>query len=164
MQGEAFAFRREAKRARRVMWWKVSQPSLQPLMVPYTCRHFAATTNSCQHNIVYTKQPLYTALKVHRTPPACLGLVFVCCVGKHSTNCMCRQAVYRGHTWQCKPCLTVPTSWLLLSLPPDQLSCCVCHAYCVVQNVRMWFIMGGIVAAVVFLIVLSACGWNFKHC
>jgi hypothetical protein len=32
------------------------------------------------------------------------------------------------------------------------------------QNVRMWFIMGGIVAAVVFLIVLAACGWNFKHC
>jgi hypothetical protein len=23
LQGEAFAFRREAKRARRVMWWKV---------------------------------------------------------------------------------------------------------------------------------------------
>lgn len=32
------------------------------------------------------------------------------------------------------------------------------------KNVRMWFIMGGIVAAVVFLIVLAACGWNFKHC
>lgn len=32
------------------------------------------------------------------------------------------------------------------------------------KNVRMWFIMGGIIAAVVFLIVLSACGWNFKHC
>lgn len=32
------------------------------------------------------------------------------------------------------------------------------------QNVRMWFLMGGIVAAVVFLIVLAACGWNFKHC
>jgi hypothetical protein len=30
--------------------------------------------------------------------------------------------------------------------------------------VRMWFLMGGIVAAVVFLIVLVACGWSFKQC
>eukprot|EP00775_Hariotina_reticulata_P008410 gene8410-8594_t len=32
------------------------------------------------------------------------------------------------------------------------------------QNVRMWFIMGGVVAALVFFVVLLACGWNFKHC
>lgn len=32
MQGEAFAFRREAKRARRVMWWKVSEFKLMLLV------------------------------------------------------------------------------------------------------------------------------------
>jgi len=32
------------------------------------------------------------------------------------------------------------------------------------KNVRMWLIMGGSVAAIIFFIVLLACGWNFRHC
>jgi hypothetical protein len=36
--------------------------------------------------------------------------------------------------------------------------------YCCLQNVRMWFIMGGVVAALVLFVLLLACGWNFKHC
>lgn len=39
LQGEAFAFRREAKRARRVMWWKVSGHGCWGLGVAgHTCR------------------------------------------------------------------------------------------------------------------------------
>jgi hypothetical protein len=32
------------------------------------------------------------------------------------------------------------------------------------QNVRMWFIVGGVVAVIVMFIVLLACGWNFRSC
>lgn len=78
-----------------------------------------------------------------------------------------------GLRWRCR----------LLHSPhsPDHILCCplflCCLCFCNTffssfpthpphthQNVRMWFIMGGIIAAVVFLIVLAACGWNFKHC
>eukprot|EP00877_Chromochloris_zofingiensis_P005730 jgi/Chrzof1/15158/Cz09g29140.t1 len=32
------------------------------------------------------------------------------------------------------------------------------------KNVRMWFTIGGIVAVIVFFIVMLACGWNFRSC
>jgi vesicle-associated membrane protein 7 len=34
LQGEAFAFRREAKRARRVMWWQVRLDYIMHNLVP----------------------------------------------------------------------------------------------------------------------------------
>lgn len=43
--------------------------------------------------------------------------------------------------------------------PPSYTHVCVC-----VQNVRMWFIVGGVVAVIVMFIVLLACGWNFRSC
>jgi hypothetical protein len=32
------------------------------------------------------------------------------------------------------------------------------------QNVKMYAMIGGIVAVITFFIVAAACGWNFSHC
>lgn len=38
------------------------------------------------------------------------------------------------------------------------------YAAALLQNVKMYAMIGGIVALIIFFIVAAACGWNFSHC
>jgi hypothetical protein len=119
MQGEAFAFRREAKRARRVMWWKVSRGEAG--------QGGAGRAQRCSYA---ASVPLHACARV------------------------------RARTRLAWP----PPTRLFHTHPQPRPFHTPTRARARTQNVRMWFLMGGIVAAVVFLIVLVACGWSFKQC
>ena len=45
-----------------------------------------------------------------------------------------------------------------LSTPPPA------RARAPAQNVRMWFLMAGVVAAVILLVVIASCGVTFSRC